>query len=445
MFVFKSGFYADVRIENGFKTVISFVDGKAKEIKEREERRAFVRVFDGKLWYYGSTTDPDEAQKLLDSLYEKATAKEGIERSRLVAKFEVNSDVIMRFMPECVKNVPLAEKIALVKSYLPTLNFSPVAVMPSCTYLDRYSIFEFYSSKGAFVKYDYQNAGLRFGVTLSEAGKRFDARWTTASTRFSDLKGKRKKLRAALDEQLDFMRNAAEVQAGEYPVILSPEAAGVFAHESFGHKSEADFMLADEGIAKEWTIGKKIAPPLLSIVDCGKFVGAGYCPYDDEGTRARKNYLIKNGVLAGRLHDCVTANALKEKLTGNARAVDCTYEPIVRMTTTYIEKGDKTVDELFAGVAHGYYVKTIKHGSGMSKFTMAPHVCYEIENGKIVRPVKISVITGDVFKTLGLIDGLSDKVELLSFVGGGCGKMEQQGLPVGFGGPYVRVSKMFVQ
>ena len=81
----------------------------------------------------------------------------------------------------------------------------------------------------------------------------------------------------------------------------------------------------------------------------------------------------------------------------------------------------------------------------MSKFTMAPHVCYEIENGKIVRPVKISVITGDVFKTLGLIDGLSDKVELLSFVGGGCGKMEQQGLPVGFGGPYVRVSKMFVQ
>ena len=30
MFVFKSGFYADVRIENGFKTVISFVDGKAK-------------------------------------------------------------------------------------------------------------------------------------------------------------------------------------------------------------------------------------------------------------------------------------------------------------------------------------------------------------------------------------------------------------------------------
>ena len=81
----------------------------------------------------------------------------------------------------------------------------------------------------------------------------------------------------------------------------------------------------------------------------------------------------------------------------------------------------------------------------MSKFTIAPSVAYEIVDGKISSPVKISVITGDVFTTLGLINGLSDKVELLSFVTGGCGKMEQSGLPVGFGGPYVRVSEMFVQ
>ena len=68
-----------------------------------------------------------------------------------------------------------------------------------------------------------------------------------------------------------------------------------------------------------------------------------------------------------------------------------------------------------------------------------------IVDGKLGRPVQISVITGSVFETLGLIDGLTKDVELLSFVTGGCGKMEQMNLPVGFGGPYVRVSSMNVQ
>ena len=93
----------------------------------------------------------------------------------------------------------------------------------------------------------------------------------------------------------------------------------------------------------------------------------------------------------------------------------------------------------------GYYVKTIRHGSGMSTFTIAPSVAYEIVGGKLGRPVQISVISGNVFETLGLIDGLTKDAEILSFVTGGCGKMEQYPLPVGFGGPFVRVSSMNVQ
>ena len=241
------------------------------------------------------------------------------------------------------------------------------------------------------------------------------------------------------------MRNSVPVEAGKYPVVLSPMAAGVFAHESFGHKSESDFMLSDESMKNEWQLGKTVGSPILSIAECGSVQDTGFVPYDDEGTKARKNYLIKNGVLAGRLHSAMTAAALDEELTGNARAIDCTFEPIVRMTTTYIEGGDLDFDELIAPIEKGYFIKTINHGSGMSTFTIAPSVAYEIVNGKLGRPVQISVISGSVFETLGLIDGLTKDVELLSFVTGGCGKMEQMGLPVGFGGPYVRVSTMNVQ
>ena len=445
MFKFRQDFYADVRVEDRFTTAISDVNGMLKEYKERCEKRAFIRVYDGKMWYYSSTTDINDIQNRLDALYLQAKPNNNILKNRIVRRFEVNSEVKMQFAPVSLRNVAINQKKALLESYLPVLSKSKVMAMPQAKYLDRNSIFEFSSSKGAYIKYDYQTCGMVFSCTLTEGEKFFHAYDQFASTEFDKLKGKLTYLKQSFNEQVEYMKNATPITAGEYPVILSPEATGIFAHESFGHKSEADFMLADEGIKREWQIGKQVASPLLSIVDTGKYLGSGYVPYDDEGSKARKNYLIKNGVLAGRLHNAETSVYLKEKLTGNARAMDCTFEPIVRMTNTYIEKGDLTKEELFEGVKFGYYVKSVNHGSGMSKFTLAPSVCYEIVDGKITRPVKISVITGDVFTTLGLIDGLSDKVEFSSFVSGGCGKMEQYPLPIGYGGPYVRVLKMFAQ
>jgi TldD protein len=44
-----------------------------------------------------------------------------------------------------------------------------------------------------------------------------------------------------------------------------------------------------------------------------------------------------------------------------------------------------------------------------------------------------------------MIEGLSKEHELLSMAMGGCGKMEQFPLPVGFGGPYVRVKELNVR
>jgi len=174
-------------------------------------------------------------------------------------------------------------------------------------------------------------------------------------------------------------------------------------------------------------------------------VGSGYVPFDDEGSKAEATYLIRDGVLCGRLHNCATAASLDETVTGNARALDFQFEPIVRMTTTYIAPGAKSREELFAEVEEGIFVKTIKHGSGMSTFTIAPSLAYYIRNGSIGEPVSISVLSGNVMETLGEIEAVSNELELLSFVTGGCGKMEQYPLRVGFGGPHVRVKTMDVQ
>jgi TldD protein len=204
-------------------------------------------------------------------------------------------------------------------------------------------------------------------------------------------------------------------------------------------------MIGDENMKKEWAMGKEVGVETLSIVDDGNEMGVGYTPYDDEGTKAKKTYLIKDGKLSGRLHSTLTASDLEEELTGNARAVNFEFEPIVRMTTTYIMPGKKTKDELISEIKEGILVEDLKHGSGMSTFTIAPSIAYMIRDGKIAEPVSVSVLTGNVFKTLGEIDGLSNELELFSFVRGGCGKMEQFPLSVGFGGPYVRINNINVQ
>jgi TldD protein len=103
------------------------------------------------------------------------------------------------------------------------------------------------------------------------------------------------------------------------------------------------------------------------------------------------------------------------------------------------------MEQLFEGVKEGIYVETIKHGSGLSTFTLAPSRAYMIRNGVKSEPVSISVISGSVFETLQEIDGISDTIELCSFVSGGCGKIEQYPLSVCFGGPHIRVRSLKVQ
>lgn len=445
MIQFRHGFYADVRTEDRSRTTITYKSGALEEMKTRVERRAFIRVYDGKMWYYSSVTDLAHLQKTLDGLYDAATPNADIQNDPVVRRFERNRDTLFSFADSSVRDIPSKDKQALLLSYLPLLSEDSCITMPRGTYLDRNSLFRFRSSLGADITYDYQTCGLSFACDMTEGEKKFSGHWQKGATRFDELKGLDDEIRAAMAEQTAFMRNSVPVTPGKYPVVLSPEAAGVFAHESFGHKSESDFMLSDETMRDEWQLGKTVGSPILSIAECGSVPGCGYVPYDDEGTKARRNYLIKDGKLVGRLHNAQTAAVLDEPTTGNARAIDCTFEPIVRMTTTYIEGGDMDFDELIAPIKKGYFIKTIKHGSGMSTFTIAPSLAYEITDGKLGRPVQISVLTGSVFETLGLIDGLTRDVKLLSFVTGGCGKMEQMGLPVGFGGPYVRVSSMNVQ
>ncbi len=445
MLRFPPGLYSDVRIEEVWSTTAGLVLGRLEQFVSRHYRAAFIRVWDGVRWYYASTSTVDSIQSELDSLASMASGRDGIADDPVVRRFRRNTGKTLLFESNHVADVPSRDKLDRLRASDEPMERRSGLTDRRCYYLDNHKRKTFLSSLGADLEFDRQTLLLAAAFETSHGSSRLQESCHVGARTFGDLPDLGPALEERLDEASGFVRGSKPVDGGRMPVILSPMAAGIFAHESFGHKSEADFMLGDEAALAEWAVGRPVGSGDLNIVDDGTVPGPGYNAYDDEGTASGRTWLIRDGRLAGRLHSASTAAALGEEPTGNARSISFEYEPIPRMTTTFILPGRETFDGLVSGIDDGLFVKTVKHGSGLSTFTLAPSMSWRIRGGRLAEPVGVSVITGNVMETLGLIDGLSDTLDLEGAGGGGCGKMEQYPLPVGFGGPFVRVGAMEVR
>jgi TldD protein len=235
------------------------------------------------------------------------------------------------------------------------------------------------------------------------------------------------------------MLTAPRVKGGEHTVVLDPVLAGVFVHEAFGHLSEADFVYENDRMREIMVLGKEFGGPQLNIVDSASVPDLrGSFKYDDEGTPSTKTYLIREGKLVGRLHSRETAARMNEKPTGNARAINYRFPPIVRMTNTYIEPGEASFEEIIGDIKEGVYAKNWYGGTtSMEMFTFSAGEAYMIRNGKIAETLRPVVLTGNVFTTLKNIDAIGNDLDMNQ--GGGCGKGGQSPLPVSNGSPHIRI------
>lgn len=435
--------FVDVRIERSQSSGFVFQDGQLTGAVERPVLGAFIRVYQNGTWFYASTTAVLDLTSEIEKLIKEAnTGKKAI--NEYVLPVNNGSHHLINKSEKAFSKIPLEEKVKKGESYLPLIKKIQNLKDSKISYTDLYKEKFYKSSVGTEFSYDFNQAGFNFSATLKKEEELFEDDFRIYMTDISEFLNLEKKILSYFDEAQRFL-SAESITPGKYKVVLSPEITGVFTHESFGHKSEADFMMGDPEATKEWKLGSIVGAQCLSIVDTGLHDNtSGYCPIDDEGTLAKKTYLIKDGVLTGRLHSTHTANVLDEKATGNARAMNFEYEPIVRMTSTYIEGGKTPFNKILEQAEGGIYFYNLKHGTGGSTFTIAPVRAYRIENGQLAAPVRVSVLSGSVFETLKQIEACGDDFHLESSAFGGCGKMEQSPLPVSDGGPSILVNGMQV-
>lgn len=437
--------YAEIRIEQDETTALSFRGPELDHISASSSLGGVARALVNGGW--GIVTFND-----LDNLGERVREAVGCarlvgkEKSQLAEVERIEEIIPPPLMERDFRGVPLAEKKLAIQAYNQLiLGFNEKVNTSSVYYHDSYRQVYFANSEGSYyeeVRPDvvvYMSAIARAG-NLVQRG--FESYAKPAG--FEVAVGLESKAEAAAKLAVELL-SAPPVQGGNYPVVLNQKLGGIFVHEAFGHLSESDFVYENEQMRELMVLGKRFGPDQLNIFDDGTVPGQrGTHPFDDEGVRMRKNYLIKEGILVGRLHSRETAAKLGEPVTGNARAVAWHFPPIVRMTNTAIAPGAGNFEDLIRGIDLGLYAVDMIGGQTMMEmFTFSASHGYMIRQGQVAELVRDVVLTGNLFETLQNMDQIAGDFEWV-FAAGGCGKNAQNPLPVGFGSPHVRIQNVVV-
>ena len=239
---------------------------------------------------------------------------------------------------------------------------------------------------------------------------------------------------------------AKKLRPGRYTCILSPDLAGLLAHESFGHGMESDTIYKGRAKAKEF-LGKKIAPASVSIIDNPAFPARhGSFYFDDEGVLAEPTYLIKDGIVRQPITDAYSTNMLDKdgiriKRTANSRAESYDHKSYARMSNTYFGPGKTPLKKMIKAVKDGLYLHTSSGGMEDPKgwhVQIQGIIAERIKHGKLTGELFYEVgMTGYLPSILGNIRAVGDKLSILGT--GSCGKGHKEWVRVSEGGPHLLI------
>ena len=195
---------------------------------------------------------------------------------------------------------------------------------------------------------------------------------------------------------------ATSVTAGRYDLVVDPSQLFLCIHESVGHSTELDRALGYEANmagtsflrpadAGRLTFG---APIVNLVADRSQPGGLATTGYDDEGVKADRWHLVRDGVFV----DWQTTRELAP-LVGQSRSHGCLHAdswasvPFPRMPNVSLPPAatEVTRDDLCSGITRGLLIE----GRGVSSidqqrynFQFGGAIIREIRNGKVGAMVK---------------------------------------------------------
>lgn len=277
-----------------------------------------------------------------------------------------------------------------------------------------------------------------------------------------------------LVQDLTLLQAAPAVDPYTGPAILMEEAAGVFFHETIGHRLEGERQGNEqEGRTFKGQVGKPVLPEFISVIDdptqdrvtlpaIGTAGGPtlirlnGYYHYDDEGVPARAVTLVDRGILRDYLKSRTPVlGSLRSNGHGRAEGV---ADPIGRMANLIVKSSRAvSMSQLKAqlleevrkqGKPYGLIIRDILGGStntqnyGTQTFRGQPTMVYRVDAATgaetLVRGVEM---VGTPLSSVSKIMATSDTVGVFN---GFCGA-ESGMVPVSTVAPAILFSEIELQ
>lgn len=431
--------YVDIRVNESQNNVIVMKDGKIQEIRSGNDFGGCVRVLKNGAWGFSFTTNPSQLQDAARSALKLAkTLKSEVKLAEIEhVKDEVKSKAKIK-----PSKVSLDEKKEVISDVENAACLDGI-VSTTVNYVDQEGSTIFASCEGTALQVEDSRVALFLNaVAASEGVIQFGHKSTGGAAGFEVIKNEdlEKFGRTPAEKALRLLK-ADLPPSGKFPVVMDPELTGVFIHEALGHAAEADLILQNDSILKGKT-GTVIGSSQVTIIDDASMDAFGYYPYDSEGVKTRENILVQDGVLTSFLSSRETASQLDIIPSGNARsAVD--DQPIVRMSNTYLKPGSVEFEEILEDMDSGIYLRgsrggQVDTGKGVFQFNAAES--FLIENGEVSNPLRDVSLSGNILDMLLKVDAVGSDFKMGV---GFCGKSGQT-VPVGDGGPHVRVKEATV-
>jgi len=438
--------YVEVRAQNIFKTLLATKDGTVEGAKEGTESGAGIRVLVNGAWGFVSLgkLEPKMLTEAVNEAVRLAKAASLRVKSAVkLAEVKAVEDRVVVKSKKSPQNVSMEEKIGVALAMDKTV-FGYDKRIRSCTvnYLDVTGTSYFVNSDGALIQQDKLYVWSRILASARENSVYASAREEIGSTAGYEVFDTEtpEKVGTMVAKRVVEQLKAKTPKGGSFPAVIGPNVVGVFMHEAMGHLAEADLTLSGSVLYDK--LEQQIASDTVTVYDDGTIEGAfGSFKYDDEGVRTQKTPLIENGILTGLMHNRETAQKLNMEPTGNARAEDFRFEPIIRMRNTYLVAGDSSFEELVEDIDFGYYLKSFRGGQANldGTFQVGIQEAYEIVEGRLGDTVRSVSISGNTLETLCRVEAVSRDFELWP---GRCGKGQ-----IAFicdGGPHIRVGEVII-
>jgi len=463
----KGASYADIRISEILREVLTVKNGEPEAVNFLQTKGFGVRVVADGAWGFAGSVDinKEEIMRTVEKAVSIARASALLKKKEAVLiREEAREDQYVSSFQKDPFEIPVEEKLDVLVQAGRILKEQSPLIKAAYTYYRGYRENKlFMNSEGAKInqRTTWCGGGLSaIAVRNGEMQTRsypssFGGNNATSGYEFFESFALVDHAKETGQELLKFFE-AEKCPSGEIDLVLTGDQLALQIHESCGHPTELDRALGTEAdyagtsfLTPEKLGNFQYGSEKVSIVaDATVPHGLGTFGYDDEGTRAKRVYLVKKGLFVGYQSSRETAAELDlEESSGGMRADSPLALPLIRMTNINLLPGDWKSEEVVEDTKDGVLMLTNRSWSIDDRrinFQFGTEIGWRIRNGSKENMVKNPTYMGVTPQFWGSCDAVSKDDWIMHGVPN-CGKgVPSQVMYVGHGCGTARFCKVRV-